>query len=82
MINITEEKIHLHHSHVTDKIGGYSHSFCNMKVREETNIFFPLFSRNLFHFDFFFVRKGIRLCVLRTKNLCIDVSYLADIKKK
>ena len=27
-------KIHLHHSHVTGRIYGYAHEFCNMKVRE------------------------------------------------
>ena len=30
--------IHLHHSHVTGKILGYVHDFCNMKMRENQNV--------------------------------------------
>ena len=32
-------KIHLHDFHVTGKILGYAHDFCNMKVRENQNQF-------------------------------------------
>ena len=35
-------KTHLHHSHVTGKIHGYAHSFCNMKVREIKDSFLVL----------------------------------------
>ena len=34
---IINVKIHLHHLHVTGKIIGYAHDFCNMKVRENQN---------------------------------------------
>ena len=27
-------KVHIHHSHVTGKIFGYAHDFCNIKIRE------------------------------------------------
>ena len=30
-------KIHLHHSHVTGKILGYAHDFCNTKVTEKNS---------------------------------------------
>ena len=29
-------KVHLHHSHITGKIIGYSHDFCNTSVVEKT----------------------------------------------
>ena len=34
---VIKVKIHLHHSHVTGEIFGYSHGFCNWKVRENKN---------------------------------------------
>ena len=34
---IINVKIHLNHLHVTGKIIGYAHDFCNMKVRENQN---------------------------------------------
>ena len=34
---IINVKILLHHSHVTGKIIGYAHDFCNMKERENQN---------------------------------------------
>ena len=58
----------IHHSHVTGKVVDYAHDFCNKKLRETQNLI-PFFVHNLFSFDFFFVVKGIRLCVWRTKQL-------------
>ena len=34
---VIKVKIHLDHSHVTGEIFGYSHGFCNWKVRENKN---------------------------------------------
>ena len=34
---IINVKILLHHAHVTGKIIGYAHDFCNMKERENQN---------------------------------------------
>ena len=31
---ILYNEIHIHHSHITGDIIGYSHSYCNLKVRE------------------------------------------------
>ena len=42
----------IHHSHVTAKIVGYAHDFCNKKIREIQNLI-PVFAHNLFSFDFF-----------------------------
>ena len=36
---IVNGKVHLHHSHVTGKITGYVHDFCNMKMRENQTSF-------------------------------------------
>ena len=41
-LRIINVKIHLHHLHVTGKIIGYPHEFCNMKVRENQNQFYSL----------------------------------------
>ena len=42
----------IHHSHVTGKIVGYAHDFCNKKIREIQNLIL-VFAHNLFSFDFF-----------------------------
>lgn len=57
MIAIVKDQKCIHHSHVTGKIVGHTHSFCN----ERENYFtIPVFAHNLFRFDFFFFLKGIR----------------------
>ena len=35
---IINVKIHLHHLHVTGKIIGYVHDFCNLQVRENRDM--------------------------------------------
>ena len=50
-------KIHLHHFHVTGKILGCAHDFCNMKVRENQNQF-SCIVHNFLGFDMFFLLKG------------------------
>ena len=69
----------IHHLHVTWEINDYPHNFCNKKVRETLNLV-PVFTRNLFSFNFFFVVKGIRLCVWRTKQLNIDDKDLTNVQ--
>ena len=59
----------VHHSHLTGNILGYAHVFCNRKVKELHNQPISVFPHNLFKFDFFFVLKGLRLSVWRTKDL-------------
>ena len=46
-------KIHLHHCHVPARILGYSHSFCNWKVRGN-QIGFSCPAHNVFGFEFYF----------------------------
>ena len=71
-------KTHLHHSHVTGKIHGYAHSFCNMKVRENQRQF-SCIAHNFFGFDMFFVLKGIQLSIWETQDLNIGGSGLSNI---
>ena len=52
-------KIHLHHSHVTGKIFGYVHDFCNLKVREN-QMGLSLIGHNFLGFDIFYMIKGYR----------------------
>ena len=74
---IINVKIHLHHSHVTGKIYGYMHDFCNMEVRENKDQF-SCIARNLFGFDMSFLVKGIRLSVWGTKDINIGRSRLTN----
>ena len=71
-------KIHLHHSHVTGKIYGYAHDFCNMKVRENQNQF-SCIAHNFFGFDMLFLIKEIRLSVWGTKDVNIGGTELTNI---
>ena len=50
---IMNNKIHLHHSHITGEIIGYAHNFCNGKVKEN-KYKVTVIAHNLFRFDFFF----------------------------
>ena len=69
----------IHHSHVTGEVIGYAHDFCNKKMRENHNLI-PVFAHNLFSFYFFFVLKGIKLCVWRTKQLNIGGTNLTNVQ--
>ena len=75
---IINVKIHLHHSHVTSKIIGYSHDFSNMKVRENQNLL-SCIAHNVFGFDMFFLLKGIRLSVWGTQNVKIGRTGVTNI---
>ena len=52
-------KVHIHHSHITGKIHGYSHDFCNWKMREN-KLFVPLIGQNFLGFDIYYMVKGYR----------------------
>ena len=60
--------IHLHHLHLTGKITGYAHGFCNMKERENQNPF-SCIAHNCFGFEMFFLIKRTRLSVWGQKML-------------
>ena len=60
----------IHHSHITGERFGYSHMFCNEKVRE--NYYkIPVVAHNLFRFDFFFTVKELRAGVWKTRDIAI-----------
>ena len=71
-------KIHLHHSHITGEIKGYSHDFCNWIVRENRDVV-SCIAHSFFKFDFYFFLKNIRLSVWRTKDINISGKNLTDI---
>ena len=71
-------KIHLHHSHVTGEILGYTHDFCNWTVRENNEVV-SCVAHNFFKFDLFFLLKNVRLSVWRTKDINIRGKNLTDI---
>ena len=75
MINV---KINLHHSHITGKIIGYVHDFCNQQVRENKDII-PCAAHNFFNFDMIFLLKSLRLSVWRTKDIHIGGKNLTDL---
>ena len=55
-----------------------THSFCNQKVRENKNQI-SVITHNLFGSDSFFFLKGLRLGVLRTRNVSIEGTNLTNI---
>ena len=57
--SIVNNKIVVHHSHVSGEIFGYAHDFCNQKVKENYYTI-PVFAHNQFRFDFFILLKGLR----------------------
>ena len=79
LLGITiNNQIPIHHSHITGNIIGYSHSYCNWKVREN-QYKIPVVSHNLFKFDFFFFLKGLRAAVWGTKDIGIGGRNATDI---
>lgn len=67
---IMRNKTHIHHSLVSGKIIGYAHSYCNYKVRENKPKL-SIIAHNLFRFDFFFLLKGLRAGVWKTRDITI-----------
>ena len=53
LIAIFKGQRDIHHSHVTGKIIGYVHNFCNLRCKENYYTI-PVFAHNQFRFDFFF----------------------------
>ena len=79
VLNLIFGDVALHHSHINGRMFGYAHDFCNQEVKESRALI-PVITHNLFKFDFFFVLKGPRLCVWRTKNVSIGGKNLTDIQ--
>ena len=71
MISIARNKKVIHHSHVTGKIIGYTHNFCNQRTKEN-HYTIPVFAHNQFRFDFFLFLKEIRPSVWETSGIEIS----------
>ena len=69
----------IYYSPVTREVIGYAHDFCNKKISKNQSLI-PVFVHNLFSFDFFFVLKGIRLCVWKTNDLNIGGTNLTNVQ--
>ena len=67
---IMRNKTHIHHLLVSGKIIGYAHSYCNYRVRENKPKL-SIIAHNLFRFDFFFLLKGLRAAVWKTRDITI-----------
>ena len=78
LYHIHTNKLVFHHSHVTGKIVGYAHEYCNLQVRE--NYFtIPVIDRNQFRFDFFLLLKGLRPTVCESTDINIGGKNTTDI---
>ena len=77
VLSLLYSDVVLHQSHATGKIIGYVHNVRNQKVREYKRTI-SIFAHNLFRLDFFFVLKGLRLSVWRTKNLNMGERAIRD----
>ena len=71
-------KIHLHHSHITGEILGYTHDFCNWTVCENKSEI-AMIAHNLFGSDTFFLKKGYCARAWGTKDLNIGGTNLTHI---
>ena len=60
----------VHHSHVTGKIIGHAHEYCNFQIRENYYTI-PVIAHNQFRFDFFLFLKGLRPSVWETTDINI-----------
>ena len=71
-------KVHYHHSHITGKIFGYAHDFCNWRVREnQTEL--SLIGHNFLGFDIFYMIKGYRSSCWGTKDFKMGGSNLTTV---
>ena len=78
LYSIHTNKTVVHHSHVSGRIVGFAHDFCNLKVRENYYTI-PVIAHNQFRFDFFFFLKGIRPTVWETTQIKIGVKNTSNI---
>ena len=78
LYRIVNYKVHIHHSHVTGKIHGYLHDFCNWKIREN-QLFVPLIGHNFLGFDVYYMVKGYRSSVWGTKDFTMGGTNLINV---
>ena len=78
IISISKNQSVIHHSHVTGKIIGFAHEYCNRQTKENYYTIL-VFSHNQFRFDFFLFLKGIRPSVWETSDISIGRSNPTDV---
>ena len=78
LYRVVNYKVHIHHLHVTGKIHGYSHDFCNWKTREN-QLFVPLIGHNFLGFDIYYMVKGYRSSVWGTNDFRMGGTNLVDV---
>ena len=71
-------KVHLNNSHVTREILGYTHNFCNLRVREN-KIEIPMIAHTLFGFGLYYFIKGYVVSAWCSKEIKIGDSNLTHI---
>ena len=69
-------KVHLHHSHITGEIIGYTHDFCDTRVIEKSNGEIPFIAHNFFGFDLFYFLKTYVAAAWCTKEVNNGVNHL------
>ena len=75
---ILNSKVHLHHSHITGEIHGYSHDYCNWKYRENKH-YVTLIGHNFLGFDIFYMVKGYRSVCWGTKDFNMGGTNLTNV---
>ena len=75
---IINNKVHLHHSHVTGEIIGHSHDFCNWKVRKNQDVV-SLIGHNFLGFDIFYMVKDFRATCWETKDFSMGGTNLTNV---
>ena len=71
-------KFHLHHSHITGKISGYAHDFCNATLVEKSTPDIPFVAHNFFGFDLFYYMKAYIASAWCSKELNIGGTNLTQ----
>ena len=69
-------KVHLHHSHITGKILGFAHDFCNHAYLEKCTLEIPFVAHNFFGFDLFYYMKAYIALAWCSKQLNIGGTNL------
>ena len=77
--NLIKMKVNIHNSHITGKIIGYTHDFCNLKVQELEKSEIPCIAHKLFGFDFFYFMKGFSTTAWRSKELSVGGTNLTPL---
>ena len=70
----------MHHSHITGKIFGYAHNFCNTTIVEKLTPEIYFVAHNIFGFDLFYYTKAYIASAWCSKELNIGCTNLTEAK--